>query len=113
MDRLMAMQVFVRVVESGSFSKAAREFATTQPTVTKMVAATEELSNRSGPTLGGFHDALRRLHRSGRVYLHPWTGPLYSLPDPSYALLVGHEVAYYASSQVKKPERLTAVLAEY
>ena len=41
MDRLMAMQVFVRVVETGSFSKAAREFATTQPTVTKMVAATE------------------------------------------------------------------------
>ena len=42
MDRLMAMEVFVRVVETGSFSKAAREFATTQPTVTKMVAATEE-----------------------------------------------------------------------
>ena len=41
MDRLLAMQVFVRVVESGSFSKAARDFATTQPTVTKMVAATE------------------------------------------------------------------------
>lgn len=42
MDRLQAMHVFVRVVETGSFSKAAREFATTQPTVTKMVAATEE-----------------------------------------------------------------------
>ncbi|MBT9474572.1 LysR family transcriptional regulator [Polaromonas sp.] len=42
MDRLQAMHVFVRVVESGSFSRAAREFATTQPTVTKMVAATEE-----------------------------------------------------------------------
>lgn len=37
----MAMQVFVRVVETGSFSKAAQEFATTQPTVTKMVSATE------------------------------------------------------------------------
>jgi len=31
----------VRVVETGSFSKAAREFNTTQPTVTKQVAATE------------------------------------------------------------------------
>ncbi len=41
MDRLLAMQMFVRVVETGSFSKAAREFATTQPTVTKQVAATE------------------------------------------------------------------------
>ena len=35
------MEMFVRVVETGSFSKAAREFNTTQPTVTKQVAATE------------------------------------------------------------------------
>jgi hypothetical protein len=48
-------------------------------------------------TVGAFHDALRRLHEAGRVYLHPWTGPLYELPEPPYALLVGHEVAYYAS----------------
>jgi DNA-binding transcriptional LysR family regulator len=41
MDRLLAMQMFVRVVETGSFSKAALEFATTQPTVTKQVAAVE------------------------------------------------------------------------
>jgi DNA-binding transcriptional LysR family regulator len=36
------MEMFVRVVETGSFSRAAREFATTQPTVTRQVAATEE-----------------------------------------------------------------------
>lgn len=42
MDRLLAMNVFARVVETGSFSKAAREFSVTQPTVTKMVAAVEE-----------------------------------------------------------------------
>ncbi|MFN4361105.1 MAG: LysR family transcriptional regulator [Hylemonella sp.] len=42
MDRLQAMQVFVRVVETGSFSKAAKEFSITQPTVTKLVAAIEE-----------------------------------------------------------------------
>lgn len=41
MDRLQAMEMFVRVVETGSFSKAAKEFATTQPTVSKQVAATE------------------------------------------------------------------------
>jgi DNA-binding transcriptional LysR family regulator len=41
MDRLLAMEMFVRVVETGSFSKAAREFNTTQPTVTKQIAATE------------------------------------------------------------------------
>lgn len=42
MDRLQAMEMFVRVVETGSFSKAAAAFATTQPTVTKQVAAIEQ-----------------------------------------------------------------------
>ena len=51
----------------------------------------------SKPSPGTFHDALRKLHREGRVYLHPWTAPLYTIPDPAFALLVGHEVAYYAS----------------
>src|SRR5574339_681169 len=41
MDRLQAMEMFVRVVETGSFSKAAAEFATTLPTVTKQVARIE------------------------------------------------------------------------
>jgi DNA-binding transcriptional LysR family regulator len=41
MDRLQAMEVFVRVVETGSFSAAAREFATTQSTATKQVALLE------------------------------------------------------------------------
>lgn len=41
MDRLLTMEVFVRVAETGSFSKAAREFGTTQPTVTKQIAAAE------------------------------------------------------------------------
>ncbi|MDA7414770.1 LysR family transcriptional regulator [Xenophilus arseniciresistens] len=41
MDRLQAMEVFARVVETGSFSRAARDLGTTQPTVTKQVAATE------------------------------------------------------------------------
>lgn len=49
------------------------------------------------PTIGEFHDCLRQLHADGAVYLHPWTGPLYALPEPAYALLVGHGVAYYAS----------------
>jgi hypothetical protein len=54
---------------------------------------------RPGLTVGHFHDALRRLHDSERLYLHPWTGPLYDLPEPTFALLVGHEVAYYASAR--------------
>jgi hypothetical protein len=48
-------------------------------------------------TIGQFHDRLRLLHRGGKIALHPWTGPLYELPEPAYALLVGHEIAYYAS----------------
>jgi hypothetical protein len=50
-----------------------------------------------GLTIGAFHDELRRLHDAALVYLHPWTGPLHALPEPSFALLVGHEIAYYAS----------------
>jgi hypothetical protein len=52
---------------------------------------------KPGMTIGRFHDALRQLVETGRVYLHPWTGPMYEMPEPSFALLVGHEVAYYAS----------------
>jgi hypothetical protein len=48
-------------------------------------------------SIGQFHDLLRRLVEDGRIYLHPWTGPLFELPDPPCALLVGHEIAYYAS----------------
>lgn len=50
-------------------------------------------------TIGTFHDCLRSLHESGRIYLHPWTGPLYAIPEPSYAMLVGHGIAYYASQR--------------
>ena len=41
MDRLTAMETFVRVVESGSFSAVARETSTTQSGVSKQVAALE------------------------------------------------------------------------
>lgn len=42
MDRLQAMEVFVRVVESGSFSAAARDLRIGQPNVSKLIAALEE-----------------------------------------------------------------------
>ena len=41
MDRIAAMKVFVRVVETGSFSAIARENATSQSSVSKQVAALE------------------------------------------------------------------------
>ena len=42
MDRLTAMQIFVRVVESGSFSAVAREMGTTQSRISKQVSALEK-----------------------------------------------------------------------
>jgi hypothetical protein len=54
-------------------------------------------------TIGQYHDLLRRLSAEETVYLHPWTGPLYELPEPAFALLVGHEVAYYASLRLRTP----------
>jgi DNA-binding transcriptional LysR family regulator len=42
LDRLMAMEVFVRVIETGSFSGAARQLRLGQPTVSKIIAQLEE-----------------------------------------------------------------------
>jgi DNA-binding transcriptional LysR family regulator len=56
MDRIAALQFFVRVVESGSFSQAARELGVGQPAVSKQVAA---LERRLGVQL---------LHRTSRAF---------------------------------------------
>jgi hypothetical protein len=56
-----------------------------------------KLESAASVSIGQFHDALRQLHDDHKIYLHPWTGPLYALPEPAFALMVGHEVAYYAS----------------
>jgi DNA-binding transcriptional LysR family regulator len=65
MDRVNAVQLFVRVVETCSFSKAASELGITQPTATKAIAATEE-------RLG-----VRLLHRSTRGVTPTEVGALY------------------------------------
>jgi DNA-binding transcriptional LysR family regulator len=54
MDRITGIELFTRVVETGSFSKAAEELRIAQPTATKQVAALEK-------RLGA-----RLLHRSTR-----------------------------------------------
>ncbi len=56
MDRLAAMHMFIRVVETGSFSSVARELNSTQPTVSKNIAELEswlgaKLLNRSTRSL--------------------------------------------------------------
>ncbi len=65
MDRVAAVHLFIRVVETGSFSKAAGELGITQPTATKAVAATEQ-------RLGA-----RLLHRSTRGVTTSEVGALY------------------------------------
>lgn len=65
MDRVEAVQLFMRVVETGSFSKAAADLGITQPTATKAVAATEK-------RLGA-----RLLHRSTRGVTPTEVGALY------------------------------------
>ncbi len=54
MDTVTGLRLFIRVVETGSFSKASADFGITQPTATKHVAALEK-------RLGA-----RLLHRSTR-----------------------------------------------
>ncbi len=65
MDRLAGLDLFIRVVETGSFSKAAEDLGIAQPTATKAVAAIEE-------RLGA-----RLLHRSTRGITPTEVGALY------------------------------------
>jgi hypothetical protein len=62
-----------------------------------------------GLSSGAFHDALRLLSDRSAIHLHPWTGPLYELPEPTLALLSGHEIAYYAS--VREQDSLASLPA--
>lgn len=65
MDRITSIELFIRVVETGSFSKAASDVGITQPTATKAVAAMEK-------RLGA-----RLLHRSTRGVMLSEVGALY------------------------------------
>jgi DNA-binding transcriptional LysR family regulator len=65
MDTVTALRLFIRVVETGSFSKAGADTGITQPTATKAVAAIEQ-------RLGA-----RLLHRSTRGVTPTEVGTLY------------------------------------
>jgi hypothetical protein len=49
-----------------------------------------------GLSIGAFHDLLRDLHRTGRVRLGGWSGPLDRLPEPELALFISSKVMYDA-----------------
>jgi DNA-binding transcriptional LysR family regulator len=65
MDTISGLQLYLRIVETGSFSKASSDLGVTQPTATKQVAA---LESRLGARL---------LHRSTRGVTPTEIGALY------------------------------------
>lgn len=72
MDRLDWMKGFVRTVETGSFSAVARELNTTQPTISKQIAALEaylgvQLLNRSTRSLRLTEEGARFYEQAQRV----------------------------------------------
>jgi LysR family transcriptional regulator for bpeEF and oprC len=88
MDRWSALRTFVRVVETRSFARVARELGTTQPTVSRQVAGLEEAlgvrlltrtTRRVEPTEAGW------------AYYHEVSGPLDAIEAASLALKAGEE----------------------
>lgn len=72
MDRLIAMHVFVRVAETGTFSAVARERNTTQSAISKLVAALEQhlgvrLLTRSTRALALTDDGRRYFEQARRL----------------------------------------------
>lgn len=65
MDRLTDMQLFIRLVESGSFSRTAHDMRLSQPTVTKHIAALEA---RLGVRLLNRNTRGMHLTEAGAVY---------------------------------------------
>ena len=87
MDRLAGLDLFIRVVETGSFNKAAEDLGIAQSTATKAVAAIEE-------RLGA-----RLLQRSTRGIAPTEVGALY------------YEKCKRISRDVQEAENLAALLS--
>jgi len=71
MDRIAATKAFLRSVDTGSFTEVAREMGTTQPTVSKLVAALEaslgvQLLSRTTRSLALTEEG-RRFYDEGRT----------------------------------------------
>lgn len=98
MDQLSAMRVFVRVVQTGSFSATGRELNTTQTTISKKVAALEK-------TLG-----VKLLTRSSRDHALTDVGAEYY--EKCVAILGElDEAEANARSQVASPKGVIRVAA--
>ena len=60
MDKLRALQYFVRVVEAGSFAAAARELEVSPPAVTHLIASLERVLGTKLLRRGSRHLSLTR-----------------------------------------------------
>ncbi len=101
MDKLAAMQTFIRVVELGSFSKAAVDLGVGQPSVTKQIAQLEK------------HLGSRLLHRTTQGVSVTEVGALYA----EHCRRIAHEVeeadhvALQAQSQMQGQLRISTSVA--
>jgi hypothetical protein len=88
----------------GSLAHAIRDYLAARrgPTDCTLPELFRALPNTEPLTLGAFHDCLRELCADGALALHHWTGPLYAMPEPQFALMIGHGVAYYASLRAQE-----------
>jgi len=101
MDRLTAMKMFVRVVETSSFSAVARELNSTQPTVSKHIAELEswlgaKLLNRSTRSL--------RLTETGADYYERCVGILRDIEE-------AEQTVGQLQTQPKGTVRISSVVA--
>jgi len=101
MDRIQSLRLFVRLVDLGSFSKAAADLGVTQPTATKMVA---QLEKRLGARL---------LHRTTHGVMPTEIGSLFY---EKCRLIVHHveeadTVAALLQSQVQGALRISTSVA--
>ena len=101
MDRLAGLDLFVRIVETGSFSKAAKDFGIAQSTATKAVAAIEQ-------RLGA-----RLLHRSTRGITPTEVGALYFEKCKSIAheIDIAENLATLVQSGISGHVRISTSLA--
>ena len=93
MDRLDGIKIFVRVVESGSFSAVARELGTGQPAISKQIAALEE---RLGAQLLMRTSRSLSLTEAGRDFYESAV-PLIRQPNPASAQARPRRLAWCAS----------------
>lgn len=89
MDKLDAMRMFVRVVETGSFSQAARDLNVSQPTVSKQLAALEA---RLGTQLVARSSRALAVTSAGQDYYEATVRILEELDLVEERVLEGHSV---------------------